>query len=216
MTRRTPLKHARGCSGYSASGLGPQNLGRHRLGFAHLFKSKAKRLEAEMQFNAPGVNVAGIDDDAKQVELGRLDLLIDATGEQSLSDWISWKYSGTVPLLTAWVEGPGNAVRALFKRTPEHACSRCVSRPPRSEELRVFEKPQPQLLRGHGCEDLYVPFPASASIQAAALAMEMVQTWLNDANGPTFRTRVLNTSIEQRTGDCSPLKNEGMRPVKAS
>lgn len=189
--------------------LGPQNLGRHRLGFPHLFKSKAKQLAKELFYAAPGINIDGLMLDAKDARLEQLDLLIDASGEQSLSDWLAWKHAGSTPILTAWVEGAGDAVRALLKSAPGHACARCISRSPHSDDLRVFEDPVQHLLRGHGCEDLYVPFPASASIQAAALAMEMVQAWVNGVDGPTFRTRALNMRHAQRTGDCSPPRTEG-------
>lgn len=189
--------------------LKPQNLGRHRLGFPHLFKNKAKALAQELSFYAPGIDIEAIPGDAKQASLGKLDLLIDATGEQALSDWLTWKYVRTVPMLTTWVEGPGLAVRSLMKSTPQHACPRCVSFPPRNQEFRVFDQPTQQVLRGHGCEGLYVPFPASASIQAAALGMEMIQNWANSIVEPTFRTRALDFQQSQRTGDCSPLRTQG-------
>lgn len=55
----------------------------------------------------------------------------------------------------------------------------------------------------------YVPFPATASVQAAALAMEMVQAWLDGAEPPSFRTRVLDLQREVHFKDCSPSRNEG-------
>jgi len=189
--------------------LGPQNLGRHRLGFPHLYKNKAERLAIELHYSTPGSDIKGIPFDVKGITLGKHDLLIDATGEQSLSDWLAWKHAGNTPMLTTWVEGPGHAVRALITSAPDHACPRCISRPPRSDELRVFDAPTQQLLRGHGCEGLYVPFAASASIQAAALAMEMIQAWNDGIEAPTFRTRALIMEQAQRTRDCSPAKTDG-------
>lgn len=64
-------------------------------------------------------------------------------------------------------------------------------------------------MKGHGCEGLYVPFPAAASVQAAALAMEMVQAWLDGAEAPSFRTRVLDQSRQIHFQDCTPLRYEG-------
>ena len=64
-------------------------------------------------------------------------------------------------------------------------------------------------MKGHGCEGLYVPFPAAASMQAASLAMEMVQNWLDGADSPSFRTRVLDQQREAHFKDSSPKRYEG-------
>jgi len=187
----------------------PGNLGRHRLGFKALMMSKAQAMCDELRRVAPGIDVVAIVGDAKKANLRPLDLLIDATGEQGLTEWLTWKYAENIPFLSAWVEGAGLAVRSLLKAKPEHACARCVSRPPLRDQYRVFDAPAEVIMKGHGCEGLYVPFPATASVQAAALAMEMVQAWLDGAEAPSFRTRVLDQSRQVHFKDCSPLRYEG-------
>ncbi|QKH35369.1 ThiF family adenylyltransferase [Achromobacter pestifer] len=187
----------------------PGNLGRHRLGFNALLVNKAEAMREELRRVAPGIDVVAVTDNAKEMTLGPLDLLIDATGEQGLTDWLTWKHSDRVPFLTAWVEGAGVAVRALLQAKPEHACARCVSQPPMADQYRVFDAPPKVVLKGHGCEGLYVPFPASASVQAAALAMEMVQAWLDGAETPTFRTRVLAQELKVHFSDCTPPRYKG-------
>ncbi len=187
----------------------PGNLGRHRLGFNALLMSKAEAMHEELRRVAPGIDVMAIAGDAKETALGPLDLLIDATGEQALTDWLTWKYAEKVPFLATWVEGAGVAVRALMKARPEHACARCVSQPPLKDQYRVFDVSPEIIMKGHGCEGLYVPFPASTSVQAAALAMEMVQAWLDGSETPSFRTRVLDQSREVHFKDCSPQRYEG-------
>lgn len=189
--------------------LEPGNLGRHRLGFDALTKKKAEAMCDELRRVAPGIDAVAVVGDIKAANVAPLDLLIDATGEQSLTDWLTWKYADKVPFLSAWVEGSGSAVRALLKAKPEHACARCVSQPPLRDQYRVFDVPPEVILKGHGCEGLYVPFPASASMQAAALAMEMVQSWLDGADSPSFRTHVLDQSREIHFKDCSPPRYEG-------
>jgi hypothetical protein len=64
----------------------------------------------------------------------------------------------------------------------------------------------PKLLAGQGCEGLYVPFPATVSLQAAALGAEMVSSWVNNDDAPTLRTRVLDSQFQSATPDCSLLK----------
>ena len=189
--------------------LEPGNLGRHRLGFNALLKKKAEAMCDELRRVAPGIDTVAVVEDVKAANLGPLDLLIDATGEQGLTDWLTWKYADKVPFLSAWVEGSGSAVRALLKTKPEHACARCVSKLPLRDQYRVFDVPPEVIMKGHGCEGLYVPFPATASMQAAALGMEMVQAWLDGVDSPSFRTRVLDQSREVHFKDCSPYRNEG-------
>ncbi|MBV5284843.1 MAG: ThiF family adenylyltransferase [Methyloversatilis discipulorum] len=189
--------------------LEPGNLGRHRLGFSALIKKKAAAMCDELRRVAPGVDAVAVVGDVKAANLGPLDLLIDATGEQGLTDWLTWKYADKVPFLSVWVEGSGLAVRALLKAKPEYACARCVSQPPLRERYRVFDVPPEVIMKGHGCEGLYVPFPAAASVQAAALAMEMVLAWLDGTDSPSFRTRVLDQSREANFKDCSPQRYEG-------
>lgn len=189
--------------------LEPGNLGRHRLGFNALTKMKADAMCDELKRIAPGINAVAVVGDIKAANLGPLDLLIDATGEQGLTDWLTWRYADKVPFLSTWVEGAGAAVRALMKAKPEHACARCVSQPPLKDQYRVFNVPPDVIMKGHGCEGLYVPFPAAASMQAASLAMEMVQNWLDGADSPSFRTRVLDQQREAHFKDSSPQRYEG-------
>ncbi|MFP8780196.1 ThiF family adenylyltransferase [Hydrogenophaga sp. RWCD_12] len=189
--------------------LEPGNLGRHRLGFNALGKKKAEAMCDELRRVAPGVDAVAVVGDVKATNLGPLDLLIDATGEQSLTDWLTWQYSDKVPFLATWVEGAGSAVRALMKAKPEYACARCVSQPPLKEQYRVFDVPLEVGMKGHGCEGLYVPFTAATSVQAAALAMEMVQAWLDGAESPSFRTRALDQQHEVHFKDCSPPRYQG-------
>ena len=187
----------------------PPNLGRHRLGFNALMMGKAEAMRDELRRVAPGIEVVAFNRDIKTVDLGPIDLLIDATGEQGLTDWLTWAYSDKVPFLATWIEGAGAAVRALMKANPEHACARCVSQPPLRDQYRVFDVPTKVVMKGHGCEGLYVPFPAAASMQAAALAMEMVQAWLDGGETPSFRTRVLDQSQTINFKDCTPLRYQG-------
>ncbi|WP_458232300.1 ThiF family adenylyltransferase [Roseateles sp. P5_E8] len=189
--------------------LGPQNLGRHRLGMPHLFKNKALQMAVELGRLAPGAKIEPKPFDVKNLDLGKVDLLVDATGSQALTDWLMWKYAKKLPVLATWVEGPGLAVRALMKHSPLHGCSRCISQPPMLESYQVFEEPTPTVLKGHGCEGLFVPFPATASMQAATLAMEMLQEWMDGRLENTLQTRVLDRSRVLKTQDCTPTRQEG-------
>ncbi len=182
----------------------PNNLGRHRLGFPDLFKNKAIQLREELRRGAPGAAVTALPVDVRGAELGKVDLLIDATGEEALGHWMTWHYAKATPVLSVWVEGAGLAVRALLRESPTGACHRCLSDHVRSGQFMVFDVPTPTVMKGHGCEGLYVPFPATVSVQAASLAVEMVQAWANGTTETTLRTRLIETGRTLASPDCSP------------
>lgn len=188
--------------------LKPQNLGRHRLGFSGLFNNKAVALKRELDALAPGSNIAASPRDVREVELGAFDLLIDATGEESLGHWLARQYQHAA-LLTVWVEGPGVAVRGVMRANEQGGCFRCLCDANRAGLLQAVEGEMPRLLAGQGCEGLYVPFPATVSLQAAALGAEMVISWVNNDDAPTLRTKVLDSQFQNATPDCSLLKQSG-------
>ncbi|WP_265285645.1 ThiF family adenylyltransferase [Verminephrobacter aporrectodeae] len=185
----------------------PQNIGRHRLGFPDLLSNKAEAMAKELKRLSPGAEVHALPVDVRHAQLGRLDLLIDATGEESLGHWLCGRYLAPTPMLSVWIEGPGTAVRALLRTNASGACYRCLWHSHRSGELHSTLDPLPTILAGHGCEGLYVPFPASVSVQAASLGAEMALDWINGVHSPALRTRLIDQTHQLATPDCDPLQD---------
>lgn len=185
----------------------PQNIGRHRLGFPNLFSNKAVGMVDELRRLAPGVDACALPVDIMQAQLGKLDLLIDATGEEALGHWLCEHYLESVPMLSVWIEGPGTAVRALLRTNSAGACYRCLWQNNRKGQFRTVVGSLPTLLAGHGCEGLYVPFPASVSVQAASLGAEMALDWVNGVQSPSLRTKLIDTSCQLSTSDCDPPRD---------
>ena len=185
----------------------PQNIGRHRLGFPDLLSNKAEAMAKELCRLAPGAEIRALPVDVRQAQLGELDLLIDATGEESLGHWLAGRYPPPMPMLSVWIEGPGTAVRALLKANASGACYRCLWHSNRRGELRSTVDPLPAILAGHGCEGLYVPFPASVSVQAASLGVEVTIDWVNGVYSPALRTRMIDRAYRLATPDCDPLRD---------
>jgi molybdopterin/thiamine biosynthesis adenylyltransferase len=186
----------------------PQNIGRHRLGFPDLLSNKAEAMAKELKRSAPGAEIRALPVDVRQSQLGKLDLLIDATGEESLGHWLCSHYPLPTPMLSVWIEGPGTAVRALLKTNASGACFRCLWHSNSKGELHSTLDPLPAVLAGHGCEGLYVPFPASVSVHAASLGAEMVLDWVNDVYSPALRTRLIDREQQLATPDCDPLRDQ--------
>lgn len=188
-------------------GLLPQNIGRHRLGFPDLLSNKAEAMAKELKRLSPGVEIHALPVDVRLAQLGKLDLLIDATGEESLGHWLSGRYRAPTPMLSVWIEGPGTAVRALLRTNASGACYRCLWHSQRRGELRSTLDALPNIMAGHGCEGLYVPFPASVSVQAASLGAEMALDWINGVHSPALRTRLIDQTYQLATPDCDPLRD---------
>lgn len=185
----------------------PQNIGRHRLGFPDLLSNKAEAMAKELKRLAPGAEVRARPVDVRQAQLGELDLLIDATGEESLGHWLCGHYPLPIPMLSVWIEGPGIAVRGLLRTNVSGACFRCLWHSNRRGELLCTVDPLPVALAGHGCEGLYVPFSASVSVHAASLAAEIALDWVNGVYSPALRTRVIDHIHQLATPDCDPLRD---------
>ena len=183
----------------------PQNIGRHRLGFPDLLSNKAEALAEELKRLAPSTEIRALPVDVRRAQLGELDLLIDATGEESLGHWLCGHYKAPTPMLSVWIEGPGTVVRALLRTSASGACYRCLWHSNRRGELRSITGPLPLILAGHGCEGLYVPFPASVSVHAASLGAEMTLDWVNGLYTPALRTRLIDRTEQIATSDCDPL-----------
>lgn len=186
----------------------PQNIGRHRLGFPDLLSNKAIAMANELKRLAPGTEIRALPVDVRQAQLGELDLLIDASGEEALGHWLCGNYLSRAPMLSVWIEGPGTAVRTLLRMHGSGACYRCLWHSNKRGELRSIVEPLPVVLAGQGCEGLYVPFPASVSVHAASLGVEMTLDWVNDIYSPSLRTRLIERTHQLATPDCDPLRDQ--------
>ena len=186
----------------------PQNVGRHRLGLQYSFIHKALGVKVMLESDAPGVSVRALEVDVRDAHLGDIDLLIDATGEEALGHWLAANYIPSTPMLSVWVEGPGTAVRALLKTPGEGACYRCLSTYSRAGKFPTVKGGVPHVMAGHSCEGLYVPFPATVSIQAAALGAEMALAWANGQTISSLQTKITDCAFTLATADCDPPRIE--------
>lgn len=184
----------------------PQNVGRHRLGLPYSLKDKAFGVCKMLQIDSPGIEVRPLAVDVRDAHLGDIDLLIDATGEEALGHWLAAKYVSSTPMLSVWIEGPGTAIRALLKKPGDGACYRCLSTYSKAGQFPTVQGEVPHVMAGHGCEGLYVPFPATVSIQAAALGAEMALAWANGKTNPSLRTKITDSGFTLATADCDPPK----------
>jgi len=187
----------------------PQNIGRHRLGLNRALQRKSMALKEELNLAAPTANITCLPLRVEEVDLNTFDLIINATGEEALGHYLTRVATNSgifVPTLSVWVDGPGVAVRALLQDSTQAACTRCLSDTHRTSLYPAVKEQLPTEFAGQGCEDLYVPFPASVSVQAACLAVEMATSWVANQPSPRLRTRVTRLGFNQATPDGDPIR----------
>lgn len=193
----------------------PNNLGRHRLGFASLFKYKAKALGDELRYGLPYATIRSLPVDVRCANLSDQDLIIDATGEEALGHWLAGRCKSETSVLSVWIDGPGTAVRGLFSSRNDGACYRCLFHHAKDGRYQTVHGGIPTVMAGHGCEGMYVPFPATVSIQAASLGADMALQWVNEKLEALLQTRLLEKSMTLNTPDCTPEPHPNC-PVCAS
>lgn len=183
--------------------LQPENLGRHVLGYPALFKLKANALREELLRQFPLARIEAI---TKSVTDNKpsfgVDLLIDATGEESVSELLNgWRldHKTEMPILHVWIKGNGECVQLLWGDRSGTGCFRCLKSTDehtyRQDRFQVLNKP-PQA-RMIGCH-AFTPYAVSSPMQAAALAIDTVIDWMKGDPSPRFRTRSIeNADIRQ-------------------
>lgn len=184
------------------------NIGRHKLGFESVSQNKAEALANQIKISFPSAKIEGKAVDVREFNLTSFDLIINATGEQSLSDWLSAtiNQNAFTPTIHCWIEGAGVVARSFIQIEKDQACYRCLhdlSRqplyPPTTERYEIETA-------GQGCESLYIPFPATAAIYAAALAADHVMDWRNGKSSPILRTTLLDKTYSLAAFEKDPIK----------
>lgn len=189
--------------------LGVGNIGRHKLGFESLYSYKSEALAKQLGISFPTADIAPVNKDVKDYPLtDGYDLVINATGEQSLSDWLSVTLNQEQfsPVLTVWIEGPGAVVRSILQPTKADACYRCLADANRTPLYRSVNEEYEIKLGGHGCESLYVEYPATAAVFAASLASAHIMDWVNGEGKPLLRTMVIDRKYTRNSDDQDPTK----------
>lgn len=196
------------------------NIGRHRLGINRLNINKAEGLMAEIKMGMPSASVIPLPVDAYSLDLNGFDLVIDATGEQPLSQWIAGQQASgrmgglskknfTTPLLHVWIEGLGEAVRSHIRMQPVEGCYRCLCDYEAEGQFLSVRGGINPVLSGGGCEGQYVAYPASVSVQAAALGLDTALAWANQRPWTSLTTRVISREHDSMTGDVTILPKPG-------
>jgi molybdopterin/thiamine biosynthesis adenylyltransferase len=195
--------------------LGPENLGRHYLGMGGLYQPKADALRIELNRQFPYTNVRSADHGV-QLSSGffTADLIIDATGEEALSEKINGYYCqqrkvNIAPILYVWIKGNGEGVQALLVDGKRYGCLRCLkvtnAQQYRAERFPILKRDPDR--RNIGCRS-FTPYAVSAPMHAATLATDIVIDWMQGSPSPRFRTRYIENA------DVKIVKNQNISPLE--
>jgi molybdopterin/thiamine biosynthesis adenylyltransferase len=192
-----------------------ENLGRHYLGFSALYQRKVNALEKELKRQFPIANIRTKCEAVKSLEgLESFDLVIDATGEEAVSEMLNAyriKLEKDLPLLHVRVRGNGDSVQTFWAQGKKYGCFRCLLNPSgkeyRQEKYRLLKSET--LFKQIGCS-AFTPYAINAPISAAALALEVVVDWLKTKNpSPRFRTRSCSRANVYEVKDQNVKRQQG-------
>lgn len=191
--------------------LGAENIGRHLLGFESFLMPKVQALELALSSQFPQVRIIKQERDALFPADLSGDLIIDATGEEALSEAMNYHrqqlaVTNRPPLLHIWVTGNGECVQSLWQDSQKFACYRCLrlNDLPRTPRFDIL--PAPKDVRVLGCQ-AFTPFAVSAPMSASALAIDSLIDWLKSDPSPRFRTRTVESSKAKK------IKNQDLSPL---
>jgi len=169
----------------------PYNYSRHFLGIKYSGKNKALKLKEELEFNFPFINIDANNKSIQDIDFGYYDIIIDSTGEESLTQWLNEKII-TNDLcglfISAWIHGQGVTAECLAIPNKEEACHECL----RKSEYYSFADSSLLSIRD-SCNSIFIPFPITASMYAVLLIIYSLNKWFKgELTKTTFFTQKLN------------------------
>lgn len=158
----------------------PENFSRHFLGITYSGASKSEALKKELSWSFPFAKINSFPKNVAQKKeiLGNYDLIIDTTGEERLTYWLSEviaSKSKKQVLISVWIKNLGNDVEGIIQSSSEGGCHYCAKK-----LLKSNESLENNLPMRNSCQSVFVPFPITASLYASLLAMKMINTYLDN------------------------------------
>ncbi|MFT6834582.1 MAG: hypothetical protein ACJA0H_000613 [Francisellaceae bacterium] len=190
------------------------NIGRHLLGEEYLGESKSQATKHYLQKkyswepNITAYNIAINSVDAFYELMKNNDLIIDATGEEQFSSFISHHYRRALQsqskvscsVLYGWIDANGLAIRTLLD-DGKYGCYRCmlyIEDGALKERFPLIGKNKewPTYAQKHfACGESFTPYSEGVSYSAAGLIQAMVIDYFSGNPSPRFRHQGFHKSI---------------------
>jgi molybdopterin/thiamine biosynthesis adenylyltransferase len=169
----------------------PYNYSRHFLGIKCSGNNKALALKEELEYTFPFIKIDIFKEPVQNIIFGYYDIVIDSTGEESLTQWLNEKVI-TNDLcglfISAWVHGQGIAAECLVIPDKEGACHECL------RKSKYYSHDEAALLSiRDSCNSIFIPFPVTASMYVVLLIIHVLNKWFKgELAETTFFTQKLN------------------------
>jgi molybdopterin/thiamine biosynthesis adenylyltransferase len=189
------------------------NIGRHVLGFGDLGRKKTSGLLESLRERYPRINTLEVSDkEVIRASMHGVDLVVDATGNQGLSLYLSElkvRNKFSAPIVFAWVVGAGCGAQAYLFAGEKDACINCLDYGIAGGASSVMRKGYEMTLKNSAgsCGDWLVPFSATAAIHAAALAADLAVGWAKGKPNPRLRSITLDYENGKVVKPISPTPN---------
>jgi molybdopterin/thiamine biosynthesis adenylyltransferase len=186
------------------------NIGRHRLGFEAVLQDKAQALIQDLGRGLPGITAHAVVGSALDLSLKEFDLIVDATGEEQLSEALNARFVAgqSAPIVYAWINGNGTSVQTFTLTSQEQGCLHCwKSHGSRADFIASDASNELDVRVGRGCDDPYAPFSGAAPLAAAGLATQAVLDWASGRPRPTLRSMELDYRASRYVKPKSPAKS---------
>jgi len=184
------------------------NIGRHRLGFDALLSEKSQALAQDLTRSLPGIDVRPRTGSALDLPLKHFDLIIDATGEEQLSEALNARFvvGESPPILFVWINGNGTSVQSFMLANEDQGCLHCWKSHGTRRDFDPSANSPVDIRIGRGCDDAYTPFNGGAALTAAGLAIQAVTDWVSGVPEPTLRSIQIDYKMTQYIKPKSPRK----------
>jgi len=169
----------------------PYNYSRHFLGIKNSGYNKTKALKIELEYAFPFTKIDAIEKPIQDIDITYYDIIIDSTGEESLTQWLNEKNKTNnlcSLFISPWIRGQGVAAQCFVQPNNKKACHECFKK----SEHYYLEDFSTFPLR-NSCNSIFIPFPITASMYVVLLVIHVLNKWLGgQLTETTFFTQVLN------------------------
>ena len=198
--------------------LEPGNVGRHYLGTTSVGQAKVSALKQDLLRYFPEVNIIPFGGDVMKflANLAGYDLVVDATGEEALSNSINHHFvarrregKAAPDIIHVRLFGNGAAAQTLLVDDSGFACFKCLKPDHggdwRFNPLKSGVTTTPTVA---ACgEGQYVAFGVAAPAIAAALALQLILDWNRASPAPRLRTARIEKKGTKDITDKNPERS---------
>ena len=168
------------------------------MGLNYVGCPKAGALEHDLKTKNTFANIQGKTESVEKFDLSDFDIVIDSTGEESLTLYLSksvHKLKNGALFISAWITDTGKIIEAFAQpNNAQSACFNCC------RKSAIYTKAEIQKLpMRDSCQSIYIPFPVTASLQAAILVSKILNQHIQSPYKTTaFLNKTLNLSIKYK------------------